>query len=49
MITNTALFKLPDPLSLEKPCPVKPWHKVAYDAYAALLRLRNLPRWIRTN
>lgn len=49
MTTNTAVFKLPEPLSLQKPYPIQPWHKVAYDAYTALLRLKNYsPNTIKT-
>jgi site-specific recombinase XerD len=49
MTTSTVVFKLPDPLSLEKPSPIQPWHKMAYDAYTALLRLKNYsPNTIKT-
>lgn len=49
MTINSSLFKLPDPLSLEKPYPIQPWHQVAFDAYTALLRLKNYsPNTIKT-
>lgn len=47
MTTHPALIKITDKRNIEKPYPIQPWHKVAYDAYAALLRLKNLPRWIK--